>query len=374
MENNSNQRKQAEVAEDFFLPDLCEVKSVLFLLLLAELLAIVLELEANALRYFSWTSFALKSMFVQWAVLSSAALLCYLRPLLSRRPRSEAAAYSFILIIVVEVVLNVVGQLLVSGVLSASGQWQLDGLELLTNALICAVLAGITLRYFYLAQQLHLRQQAELEARIQALQSRIRPHFLFNSMNIIASLIAIDQEAAETAVEDLSELFRASLAETGTEVALAEEVALCRRYQRIEQLRLGDKLRVNWQLDPALEVLPIPSLCLQPLLENAIYHGIQRLSQGGAVLIRASFEQGMLTIEVLNPLPEPVLEASGPGGQSQYGRAGNRIALANIHRRLQAIYGPSAGLQTSQQDGQFRAAIVYPLADGVDKRISESAL
>src|SRR5690606_15741716 len=127
----------------------------------------------------------------------------------------------------------------------------------------------------YLTQQLRLRQKAELEARIQALQSRIRPHFLFNSMNSIASLIGIDPQAAEAAVEDLSGLFRASLGQSSAEVSLDDEFELCRRYLRMEQLRLGERLRVRWDVDAVPTTLPIPALSLQPLLENAIYHGIQ---------------------------------------------------------------------------------------------------
>ncbi|WP_235015357.1 sensor histidine kinase [Oceanicoccus sp. KOV_DT_Chl] len=190
----------------------------------------------------------------------------------------------------------------IGGALNGGG-WPVDGGRLLTHILICAVLAGIALRYFYLTQQLRLNQRAELQARIQALQSRIRPHFLFNSMNIIASLIAVDQEAAETAVEDLAGLFRASLAEAETQVTLAEELELCRRYTRIEQLRLGQRLQLDWQVDQVPQQLKIPSLSVQPLLENAIYHGIQQLPAGGTVAIAARYAQGVFTLSITNPSP-----------------------------------------------------------------------
>src|SRR5690606_24706291 len=124
-------------------------------------------------------------------------------------------------------------------------------------------------RYLYLQQQLNRQQQAELKARLDALQARMHPHFLFNSMNIIASLIATAPDKAEQAVEDLAELFRASLASADTEVSLGHELELCRRYLALESLRLGERLRVHWQDEGVSPQLPIPLLTLQPLLENA---------------------------------------------------------------------------------------------------------
>lgn len=357
--------------DEFFIPDLCNVQSVLFLVLVAELLAIVLELAGSGVNAFSWQSFSLTSLFVQWVFLLSAALLCQLRPVLSDRPLAWAAPICYLAILAVVAVSSIVGQRLVgSGGLEPRA---VDYWDLLTHVLICAVLAGIVLRYFYLTQQLRLRQRAELQARIQALQSRIRPHFLFNSMNIIASLIAVDQDAAERAVEDLAGLFRASLAEAQTEVSLAEELELCRRYARLEQCRLGDRLQMNWQVDEALTQLPVPSLCLQPLVENAIYHGIQQLPAGGTVTIKADYQQGVLTLEVINPMiaagdEQPVSPARAGAVSS-----GNQLAQANIAMRLQALYGSRASLTANRVEDdkgrQYHAVISYPVADSrVSKR------
>ena len=167
-------------------------------------------------------------------------------------------------------------------------------------------------------------------------------------MNIIASLIAVDQDAAETAVEDLSALFRASLNEA-TEVSFAEELDLCRRYARIEQQRLGDRLTMSWQVDTIPEFIMIPSLTLQPLLENAIYHGIQYRPEGGPVRIEGGYKEGRLTVAVINPLP-------AERGASD---AGNHMAHRNIHNRLQALYGPSAGLSVEENEHEYRALIQY---------------
>lgn len=330
----------------FFIPDLCTVRAVFLLVLVGELLALVLGVSRFGLRQFSWQGFAMLSLFVQWIVLLSAGGLCQLRPRLSHWPRSRAAALSYLWVLLVTAGASVVAQWLLDG--GHSG-WAIDGWRVLENLLISAVLAGIALRYFYLAQELRQRQRAELEARVQALQSRIRPHFLFNSMNSIASLIGSDPAAAEAAVEDLAALFRASLAQATTEVTVAEEVALCRRYLRIEQWRLGPRLEVEWRLDELPDSLPIPSLCLQPLLENAVYHGIQARPEGGLIAVHGDFANDWVRIEVRNPRPP---RARAPG-------RGNRMALDNIGRRLQALYGEDAGIVTEDGDEQFRARLFY---------------
>lgn len=340
-------KTRAQAPPEFFIPDLCNVQAVLFLVLVAELLAIVLALAETGLRAFSWQSFSITSLFVQWSFLLSAAVLCQLRPRLNDWPVSRAAGLCYVLILLVVASTSIAGQWLLGGV----DDRVIDPWLLSTHILICAVLAGIVLRYFYLTQQLRLRQKTELQARIQALQSRIHPHFLFNSMNIIASLIAVDQRAAETAVEDLAGLFRASLAEVETEVSLADELELCRRYARIEKLRLGDRLQVDWQVESVPKTLKIPSLSLQPLLENAIYHGIQQLPGSGTVTIRADYQQGMVTLEVVNPVI---------AGNSRV--EGNRLAQDNIHRRLQALYGSRAGLSSGIDEGVHRAVIRYPMS------------
>lgn len=141
-------------------------------------------------------------------------------------------------------------------------------------------MSGLLLRYFYLQSQWRRQEQAELRARIESLQARIRPHFLFNSLNSIAALVASDPVKAEQAVLDLSDLFRASLARPGTLVAWRDELELSRRYLSIEQYRLGDRLQMDWQVDGVPDDLPIPQLTLQPLLENALVYGIQPRIEG----------------------------------------------------------------------------------------------
>jgi len=223
---------------------------------------------------------------------------------------------------------------------------------ILRQLVISGIIAALALRYFYVQQQLRQQEQSELRSRIQALQSRIRPHFLFNSMNIIASLIESDPQTAEVVVEDLAELFRASLNDAGNQVPLGDELMLCERYVRIEALRLGPRLTLDWQLEPVPAGVRIPLLTLQPLLENAIYHGIQPLPEGGTITVRLWFDR-QVNVEISNPVPA---ERAIRESQS------NRMALQNIRSRLAVLYGPRAELATEERNGHFFTTLRFPLA------------
>ncbi|MDQ2076918.1 sensor histidine kinase [Marinimicrobium sp. ABcell2] len=336
-----------------FLPDLCAPQAVLLLVLVAQLLALLLAVTRTGLPQLNWELLALVSFQVQWVVLVSAVILCRLRPRLGRWPPVRAGAVSYGVVLLVTLVFSVLGQLLMRGFFNLP--LGVDGWELASNLLTAAILAGIGLRYLYLQQQLRNQQQAELNARIQALQSRIRPHFLFNSMNSIASLIAIDPQAAERAVEDLCILFRASLAEP-TLIPLNRELELCRGYIAIEQLRLGARLELDWQIEPLPDSVTVPALLLQPLLENAVFHGVEPLPEGGCIAVHVARSGSMLAIHISNPLPSrPTLPSS------RAARHGNRMALDNIRHRLSAHYGPSASLVESVDDARFSLVITYPV-------------
>lgn len=218
------------------------------------------------------------------------------------------------------------------------------------NLGISAIISAIILRYFYV--QYHWKKQIEANAyaRAQALQARIRPHFLFNSMNTIASLIRFQPQTAEQVVEDFAELFRASLVEVKTGITFQEELALCRQYLNIEALRFGERLQVVWQINQIPEEASIPPLCLQPLLENAIYHGIQPLPEGGTISITGQFDGRQIQLDIKNPIIEtPSLHQ------------GNRMAQHNIHQRLQAYYGTQAQLsvQTNVNIYHVRLSVPY---------------
>ena len=333
-----------------FLPDLCSTRAVLVVVVVAELMALVVTLVATYYDAFSVGRLAVTSLFVQWVGLTSAAMVCQLRPRLNQLAPAWASVSVVLLVVLDTLLFSLVARAVmawVAGTLHISPMWSP---EILVNSLIAAIIAGLVMRYFYVQEQLRQKGQAELQARIQALQSRIRPHFLFNSMNIISSLIAVDPDAAEQVVEDLSVLFRASLKSSGNEASLADELELCRRYIHIEQLRMGDRLQVTWDIQVPAENVRIPLLTLQPLLENAICHGVQPLAAGGMVVISAVDEGGFLRLSVRNPKPP------GDGHHK-----GNRMALENILHRLQALYGDQVAVESRPQEKEYEIEIRYPL-------------
>lgn len=330
-----------------FLPDMCTLQAVFLLVLLGELLALALTLADSGLTHFDWEDLGFRSFLIQWMVLLSAASLCPLRFWLSSLPAWLAGLLSYGLVLTVTLVCSWLGLWMIDG--WQSNDWPI----LLSNLVLSAIFAGVVLRYLYVQQQWSNQQKAELNARIQALQSRIQPHFLFNSMNSIASLIATEPDKAERMVEDLASLFRASLAEPGL-VRLEDELDVCRQYLAIEQIRLGDRLQVDWQLSPAVAAVmrecKIPSLLVQPLLENAVQHGIGPLTQGGCVSISADVVDDQLRLRIENPKPVGVSPHTG-----------NQIALDNIYHRLQAHFGADAHFSAQSQVDHFIVELSYPI-------------
>jgi two-component system sensor histidine kinase AlgZ len=335
------------------LPELCTVTALSLVVLAGEFLALVLLFAGPAV---TWMRFALLSLFVQWVALLSAGGLCWLRPRLARLSLPAGAALALTLVLAVTLLVGLgTDRLLAAGASDTPVDWR----AIVGHLVIAGIIAMLALRYFHVQQQLRLQEQAELRSRIQALQSRIRPHFLFNSMNIIASLIDTDPATAEAVVEDLAELFRASLNEAGHQVPLAEELALCERYLRIEGLRLGDRLRLDWQVEPVPPGVRVPLLTLQPLLENAIYHGIQPRPEGGTIGVRIAFADGRVEVEIGNPLPLPA-PGGGRDGTGNGQTQGNRMALANIRSRLAVLHGAAARLEAGPRGEVYVTTLSFP--------------
>ncbi len=283
------------------------------------------------------------SFLVQWIILASAASLCPLRPWLKRQNGMIAGSFCYGIVLLLTAILSHVG------LWFSNQQVMANNVAVLENLIISAVFAGVVLRYFYLQQQLQNREKAELKSRIQALQSRIRPHFLFNSMNSIASLIDFDPKAAEKMVVDLSQLFRASLSDE-TIVSIEQEITLCQQFVSIEKTRLGDRLEVNWAINLPSEQLEIPSLLIQPLIENAIYHGIQPLPDGGIVNVVLFTEDERIVVQVSNPY----IKNEARSGMH------NGIAMDNIRHRLDAIYGKECEFTILDNASTFTVTIRYP--------------
>jgi two-component system sensor histidine kinase AlgZ len=215
------------------------------------------------------------------------------------------------------------------------------------SALLAMAAAAIMLGYFELRARGF--SPAQTEARLAALNARIRPHFLFNSLNAVLSLIRARPQQAEEALESLSDLFRAAMRDPASLVSLADEIALSKQYLELEKLRLGDRLAVNWEIGPVSLDLPIPPLMLQPLLENAVYHGIEPAPEGGTVRIAIAQHGDELVIAIANPT----------AGHLQHA-AGNQIAVGNIRERLALYYDLEARLEIEAAAHTYEVRIVLP--------------
>lgn len=353
------QQPIAAETSDNYLPDFCSGPMTVAVVLMAELVAIVVTLARQPAETMFWIDLARASMFLLWVGLGSAFVMCRARPYLATRDTLQVTVISLALLVF-------------TTALVSEGAWWLGryysaragGLSaemfpaahlpfVARNVAVSLILSALMLRYFYVAHQWRRNVQMEARSRIQALQARIRPHFLFNSMNTIAALTRIDAEAAEQVVEDLADLFRASLAESKQLVHLREEFEMARIYERIEQLRLGERLRVHWDVDALPPRALIPGLTVQPLLENAIYHGIEPLPEGGTVTITGNVEARHIVIDIANPVATD---------SSARRHDGNQMALANVRQRLELAFGGKASLDIDSQPASFRVRLRLPHA------------
>ncbi len=209
------------------------------------------------------------------------------------------------------------------------------------------LITGILIGYFDLRGR--ALSPALTEARLQALQARIRPHFLFNSINAVLSLMRQEPRRAEQALEDLADLFRVLMADNRQLTPIAREVGLAKQYLSIEFLRLGDRLRVEWDVMHMPADALIPPLVLQPLLENAVYHGIEPRTEPGAIHIRIARDGREIRLSISNPYL--------PHGDHH---AGNRMALANIRERLALHFDAEARIDTIASAETYEVRIVIP--------------
>jgi two-component system sensor histidine kinase AlgZ len=337
--------------DSYYLPDFCAGRSVAVVAVVCQLLAFVLAMTRPASAEDAGIALLKVSLFLHWLGLMSALALCAARPLLARLGSGALSATAFAIVVATTALLSVAAW--------HALRWAGYGHELgtadrvafvLRNAAVSAIIGAVLLRYLFVQHRWRREVEREADSRIQALAARIRPHFLFNSMNTIAALVRSQPAEAERAIEDLADLFRASLADARTRVPLAEELELARLYARLEHLRLGERLVVDWEVPAPLPEASVPRLALQPLVENAIRHGIEPRPGGGRVTVRVREAGGDLELEVTNPLPP-----ADAGGHD-----GNRMALDNIRERIALAYGERALLEAVEHDGAFRALLRLP--------------
>ncbi len=338
-------------ASPSLIPDFCSGPALLFMAAVMELVAICFTLASGEPGGALLRKLALLSLYMQWIGLCGGAALCGLRRLfMVARPGLVFVACWTTLILIVMVLSNIAWYLGTSpnfGMLDAS---EPRVHFILRHSLIAAIVSLMLLRYFWTRHQWQEQVRAEGESRYQALNARIRPHFFFNALNSLAALISIRPMQAETMVEDLADVFRASMEKRGRMAPLVDEIGVCNAYLRIEKARLGEKLEVRWDVSEKLLNWPVPMLIIQPLVENAVYHGVSKLKDRGAIGIHIYAAQKLLIIEVENPMPP----ADDPGSR------GNQIAIDNIASRLNLIYGERARLDMGPDNGVWRARLSIP--------------
>ena len=338
-----------------WLPDLCRLTRLATMLGVAELVVLLIALAPDGGEAWTPGRFVSASGFALWLALTVSVLLCVARVALSRLPRLVGGTLALLLAALVAALgaalLYLIDGNLGTGMVpdSVSVQRFASG-----SAAITVVVVATVLPYLYAIDAWRAQVRASARAEADALQARIRPHFLFNSMNTIASLVRNDPVLAERTVLDLSDLFRAALGAGAGNSTLAEEVALAEQYLAIEQLRLGERLRVRWQREEPLPwSQPLPRLVLQPLLENAVLHGISRLPAGGTIEIGLQQQGRQLRVWVRNPAPPPrAHDALGGGAQH---------ARHSIGQRLAYTFGKQAQMTGHWDEGYYRAEFLVPL-------------
>jgi two-component system, LytTR family, sensor histidine kinase AlgZ len=352
----------AATARRLLLPDFCAPLAVLAVLVIVTLSALLLAIADAGFGPDFWSSLARKLLFLVWTGLLGAALLCGVRRHVAALSAASGATLVLALVaVLIAAISGISFWVLASPVMNPSNMLGLPPEEqwlfLARNLALGLIISALALRYFYVTQQWRLNVEAQAHMRINALQARIRPHFLYNSMNTIASLTRSDPALAEGTVLDLADLFRATLGEPRNLVTLEQELELTRSYQRIEQQRLGDRLRVRWDVQHLPPRLLVPSLSLQPLLENAIGHGIEQLAAGGEVAVEGQAADGLLVLTVRNPLP-PEGSRRHAGDSQRHG-----IALENIRERLVLLFGARASVQAGRAGDEFIVQLRFPATE-----------
>ncbi|MGQ0751322.1 MAG: sensor histidine kinase [Betaproteobacteria bacterium] len=323
------------------LPNFRNLGILLRILLIVNLAAIAAAMIESKGPQDFWARLLDVSMVVQPLLMVSLLALVAFNDLLKHLPYYLGAVAVLALELVLATLLYAYGRPL----LQVEGAW-LERYWTLTFLLTLMLLLYFDLRGRALSPAIS-------EARLQALQARIRPHFLFNSINAVLSLIREDPKRAERALEDMADLFRVVMADNRELTPLAREVELCREYLALEQLRLGERLKVEWHIDKMPADACIPPLVLQPLLENAVYHGIEPRTAPGVVSINIYLAREQVHAVLRNPY-----EHAGNH------HAGNKMALANIRERLQLHFDVEAILTTRVTDATYQVHITMPYVRG----------
>ncbi|MCW8931813.1 MAG: histidine kinase [Gammaproteobacteria bacterium] len=333
-----------------FLPDFCSLRMVFSVVIIGELLAFILTLAPLRMDQQLWSDLALISLFIQWNGLMCSSALCLLRPVFKHYSNQFVAVSSYLVLLLMitflsELTFYIAEKYQVTETLSFASHWEF----LIHNLLIGGIISALALHYFYIQHQWRIKIQSESCTKLQLLQARIRPHFLFNSMNTIASLTRTRPEVAEHITEDLAELFRMLFREDHEMIPWSKELTLSEHYINIEKQRLDQRLSITWDVDLIPNDAMIPALILQPLLENAIFHGIEPEIEGGRIVVKGEFENNRIVITVQNSNSKNLVH-----------RQGNKMALANIEERLKVHFQGKASIICQDKNDEYFAIVSMP--------------
>ncbi|ENU32695.1 sensor histidine kinase [Acinetobacter parvus] len=344
---------QDQTSGSYFFTKIGQWQHLLELIVASNVLAMVLALaEARSWQALETARVLQYMCFINWVILSFSALVDYFQEFFAKFSQKMALILGFILLQLVVLfttcAVNII-QYWASRSTDFSEQVLFQGVGLHLSYGI--LLGAFCMRYLYMREQWLKQQYSELNARIQAMQARIHPHFLFNSLNSVVSLIAIDPDRAENMLISLSRLFRASFQELKL-VSLGEEIDLCQQYLSIEKMRLGERLKVEWNIQATsleLKRVTIPLLTLQPLLENSIFHGVEKVLQPSTISVLVEILQNQVSIVITNPYSHDTIKS----------RQGNGIAIENVKQRLKAYYGQTVKFQVYGGVSLYTTVVSY---------------
>ena len=317
-------------------------------------LSLLLSLaEAQSWQNVQWGHVISYILYINWVILAFVAAVDVLQKKLRSISPLQAVVIGFILLQVIILLSSTVLNMVIY--YGRNFSLQNFSYQLLINQLVLhssygVLLGAFCLRYIYVRDEWLKQQNSELNAKVQALQARIHPHFLFNSLNSVVSLIGSDPDKAEQMLIDLSRLFRASFKEMKL-VSLKEEIELCKHYLSIEKIRLGGRLEVEWNIQQPqlLQEALIPLLTLQPLIENSIFHGVEKKMIDGKIGILVEILQNQVTIVITNPFIADKIAM----------RESNGIALDNVKQRLKAHFGYQVQFRSHTGNGIFTTFVQY---------------
>ncbi len=352
LENKLSGRELPGPLASIYPPSFCTWKLLVAVMVITEVSVVLVGMGKGGFPSWQWLGMA--SVYAQWMALFCASGLCVMSGWIGRWSARGAWIGSWLIAVWLSAVFSYAAWFAASN--TDLSLWpEQPGMFVLKNTFSVGLVVVVFFRYLLVRSRWRSELIAQAEARVQALQARIRPHFLFNSLNTVASLIPVDPENAEAAILDLADIFRGSMRRADRLISLGDELQLARQYLDMEKRRLGDRLEIDWrveELPPDASVLP---LILQPLLENAVGHGVQSHPEGGKIVVYGRSEGDQIVITIGNPIAAEKSESVGHG-----------MAIDNIRERLQLAFGARANLLTNQDADQFYAVLSVPYVEYTD--------